>query len=466
MKKRVWSMILTTCLLAGMLTGCAGNNANASEETTEQSAEQSTEQSTEQAAEETKEATEIIFWHALGGDLGESLQSIIDTYNSSQTNYVVKPVVIGSYSEIDEKLQAAYAAKQVPALVAGGSHETFYKKGLVETFEDYMPESYNKEDIVGGFMDAATKDGKMQFAPAYGTSQVLYYNKAVLSEAGYSVEDLSSWQSLEALKTSVVGMENGKDQVAYVWEPMWGYENMADVASSAGGKFISEDGKTVLINDAAWVEVFEQFRKWIHEDESMKIYSGGQGWEYWYKTMDDWVYGRSLGYTGSPGDYAIAYEAVTKAAQDGYKNEFAVAVQPGWKENSPAPYFSSLMYFIPKGDNLSEEQKLGAADFVAFATNTQNTASFSMKTGYVAVRKSVLELEEYKTYLSENPDADVALKQIDEYAVPAFIDPTGGAITDALKDAADKIQIENVPAKEALDEAAEKAQKALDKVNQ
>lgn len=28
--------------------------------------------------------------------------------------------------------------------------------------------------------------------------------------------------------------------------------------------------------------------------------------------MDDWVYGKSLGYTGSPGDYVIALEAVQK----------------------------------------------------------------------------------------------------------------------------------------------------------
>ena len=88
-----------------------------------------------------------------------------------------------------------------------------------------------------------------------------------------------------------------------------------------------------------------------------------------------------------------------------------------------------------------------------------------MGTGYVAVRKSVLDLPEYQTYLESNPDADVALRQIDEYAVPEFIDPTGGAIFNALTDAVDQIQIENMPAKEALDAAAKKAQAELDKVN-
>ena len=46
------------------------------------------------------------------------------------------------------------------------------------------------------------------------------------------------------------------------------------------------------------------------------------------------------------------------------------------------------------------------------------------------------------------------------------IDPTGGEIYDALSVAADKVELEGVSAQEALDEAAETAQKALDKVNE
>lgn len=407
---------------------------------------------------------EIEFWHALGGTLGDGLHQIVDEFNASQDQYEVVPVVIGSYSEIDEKLQAAYAARTVPALVVGGSQNTFFEKGLVEAFEDYMPADFDKSDIVGGFMDAAVRDGKMYFAPAYGTSQVLYYNAAVLEEVGATVEDLKTWQSLAGLSDRVIGVDTNLNTIEYVWEPMWGAGNIADMVSSNGGAFLSEDGRTVLINTEPWVEVLEQVRRWIHEDQTMRIHYGGQGWEYWYKTMDDWVYGKSLGYTGSPGDYIIALDAVRKSISEGYKNEFAVTHQPGWGDHDPAPYFSSLMYFIPKGRNLSEDQKRGAAEFVTSAISTENTAAFSIATGYVAVRNSVLDLPSYREYLAENPDADAALKQIDQYAVPTFIDPTGGAIQAALGDAVDKVQIENIPAQVALDEAAARAQAELDKL--
>lgn len=444
MKKLAWILVLILTM-----TACGGSDDTISS-----------------GAVAPTQPVEIEFWHALGGSLGDGLQSIIDTYNGMQSTYVVKPVVIGSYAEIDEKLQAAYAAKNTPALVVGGSQEVFYQKDLVESFETYMPEDFDKEDIVGGFMKAATRDGVMAFAPAYGTSQVLYYNKAVLKEAGATEADLAQWESLAGLYDDVAGMSTGVNTIDYVWEIMWGSGNVQDMASSNGAKFISDDGKTVLLNSPEWVAVLEQIRVWLHDEKTMRIHSGGQGWEYWYKTMDDWVYGKSMGYTGSPGDYVIALDAVKAANAEGHINEFAVTHQPGFGGHDPAPYFQSLMYFIPKSPNLSEAQKTGAADFVAFATNTKNTALFSMATGYAAVRNSVLDLPEYQAYLAENPDADAALKQIDLYGVPEWVDPTGGAITDALSEAVDKVQIENIPAKEALDEATKKAQRALDKFNQ
>ncbi len=439
-KLTLWMSVLL--VMVSVLAGCAPSGATG-------------------GVDSTAGPIEIPFWHALGGSLGDGMQAIIEAYNSGQSQYVVKPVVVGSYSEIDEKLQAAYAAKNVPALVVGGSQEMFYQKGLVEPFERYMPDTYDKADIVGGFLKAGEKEGQLVFAPAYGTSQVLYYNKAILEAAGLDDTALESWDSLAAMYPKVKGIDTGVNAVKYVWEPMWGSGNIIDMAQSNGAKFLSDDGKTVLINSPEWVEVLEQVRVWLHEDGSMAIHSGGQGWEYWYKTMDDWVYGKSVGYTGSPGDYAIALEAVKKAVAEGHINKFAVACQPGWGDNAPAPSFSSLMYFIPKSDNLTEAQKKGAADFVTYATNTANTAAFSIATGYVAVRKSVLELPAYQAYLGANPDADRALKQIDQYAVPSFIDPTGGAILEALSEAVDKVEIENMPAQEALDAAAAKAQSKL-----
>ena len=83
---------------------------------------------------------------------------------------------------------------------------------------------------------------------------------------------------------------------------MWGTKNMMDAVFSKGGTVLSEDGKTVTIDSPEWIDTWDLFRKWIHEDKTMRIHSGGQGWEYWYKTIDDVMKGQAAGYTGSSGD--------------------------------------------------------------------------------------------------------------------------------------------------------------------
>src|SRR5690606_28157361 len=97
-----------------------------------------------------------------------------------------------------------------------------------------------------------------------------------------------------------------------------------------------------------------------------------------------------------------------------------------------------------------------------FLLNTENAAFWSINTGYIAPRKSVLEDPEFVAYSESHPQIMVPLQQATHASAP-FIDPTGGKIYDALKIAADRVQIENVPAAEALKEAKESAQRELDK---
>jgi multiple sugar transport system substrate-binding protein len=68
-----------------------------------------------------------------------------------------------------------------------------------------------------------------------------------------------------------------------------------------------------------------------------------------------------------------------------------------------------------------------------------------------------------KAFSEQNPQSKVPLMQAAHASSP-FRDPTGGKINDALKIAADKVQISNVPAAEALKEAQKTAQKELDKL--
>lgn len=402
-------------------------------------------------AEETK-PVEIEFWYGLGGTLGETMEELIAEFNATQDEVVVTGVVQSSYSETEKMIQAAVASGDVPACYLGGNYPTttFAKKGIVQYLDDYIAAEpdFNKDDIIGSFMSyCQDQEGHVYSLPVWGTTQVIYYRKDMFEEAGLDPDEVfATWQSTaEGAKKLQEFYGKGAPDF-YGFELMGGSDCLMDIAYSNGGLIISEDEKTVTFNSDEFVEALEAARKWIHEDEVFGFHFGGDGWEYWYKTIDDVMEGRAGGYVGSSGDQG-----------DLDFNIIAAHVQPGFNDHATAPYVDPIVVAIV--EKASDEEKEAAFKWISYL-NKEGTKDFSMKTGYVPVRSSVRDDEEYKVFLEENPQAIVPIEQA-EVGCRRWTDFTGGVVT-AFSDACDLIEIENVPAKEALDEMAEIAQQILD----
>src|SRR3546814_6834849 len=61
--------------------------------------------------------TEIQWWHAMGGRLGELVKEIADNFNKGQDKYTVVAVNKGNYSETLTAVMAAYRAGKGPTIV-------------------------------------------------------------------------------------------------------------------------------------------------------------------------------------------------------------------------------------------------------------------------------------------------------------------------------------------------------------
>jgi multiple sugar transport system substrate-binding protein len=450
--RKLSAILLVLCFI--LLTACGTKNNEASSSVSTESAESSAPVTETIAASETPASTEpvtIEFWYGLGGKLGDNMKLLIDKFNSSQKEVIVKGVVQADYSETEKKLQAAIALGEVPAAVLS-SNIDWARKGYFAPIDDLMAEQadFNKDDLVQTFLEQGKVDGKQYFVPMYGTTQIMYYSKESLDKANIKAEDLTTWEALADAAAQMTVKKNGKTTF-YGWEPMWGQANMVDAVLSKGGTILSEDGKTVTIDSPEWIETWESFRKWIHDDKIMRIHSGGQGWEYWYKTIDDVMKGQAAGYTGSSGDQG-----------DLDFTKLAAMEQPGWEGIGVGkPSAEAILASIPA--KASDEQKRAAFKWFSFFTNSENTAFWSMNTGYIAVRQSAIEDPTFKAFSEKNPQSKIPLMQAAHASSP-FKDPTGGKINDALTIAADKVQISNVPAAKALKEAQKTAQKELNKL--
>ena len=405
------------------------------------------------AAHAESEPIQIEFWFGLGGNLGNVVLNAIDSFNASQDEIFVVGVQQASYGDTDTAIRAAMAAGEVPSCFLTGSGWWGQRdSGIFEILDDYIAADENMD--ITDYMDSAMltdKDsaGHIIGLPLYATSQVLYYDVAAFENAGIDPEwAFENWQNLAEAAAQLAVIENG-ETVYFGWEPMYGIENVKDMVFSAGGTiYADEEMKTVNFLSDEWVDVMTSLRKWLHEDKIMGIHFGGEGWEYWYKTIDDVMEGRAAGYTGSAGDQG-----------DLDFTRLAAHIQPGWGEHPTQPQTDGPSVYIPS--MAAPEQKQAAYTFLTYLTSAKVQGEISMNSGYIPVRKSTLEDPEYAAYIAENPQAVVPMNQL-EYCTAEFLDITSGGINDAMNDLVDRIEIEGADVMEALTICQEEAQAALD----
>src|SRR5262245_10327179 len=62
-------------------------------------------------------ATDIVWWHAMSGELGRQLEKLATDFNASQTDYRVIPVYKGNYQETVNAATFAFRSRSQPAIV-------------------------------------------------------------------------------------------------------------------------------------------------------------------------------------------------------------------------------------------------------------------------------------------------------------------------------------------------------------
>ncbi len=66
------------------------------------------------AAANTQAKTEIAFWHAMGGQLGEAVDELVRKFNQSQGEFEVRALYKGTYPEVLVASMAAYRTRTRP----------------------------------------------------------------------------------------------------------------------------------------------------------------------------------------------------------------------------------------------------------------------------------------------------------------------------------------------------------------
>lgn len=148
--------------------------------------------------------TEIQFWHALGGALGEKVGEIAKDFNAAQDTYTVVPTYKGTYTENMTAAIAAFRAGEQPHIVQVfevGTATMMAAEGAIKPVQGIMEQAdidWNNDAYLPAVKSYySTTDGDLLSLPFNSSTPVMWYNRDLLDEAG--VEDVpQTWDEMFA----------------------------------------------------------------------------------------------------------------------------------------------------------------------------------------------------------------------------------------------------------------------------
>jgi sn-glycerol 3-phosphate transport system substrate-binding protein len=408
--------------------------------------------------------TEIQWWHAMGGNLGEVVNELAAGFNKSQSEYKVNAVYKGSYTEALTAAIAAFRAKQAPHIVQVfevGTANMMAAKGAVypvyqlmaDAKEPFDPKAY----IAPVYGYYSTTDGKLLSMPFNSSTPVLYWNKELLSKAGLDPnKPPTTWPELGemAKKAVAAGAKCGFTPQWQTWTMIENYgawHNLpyATKANGFGGTDIE-----LKFNDAPRVKFIQMLADW-GKDKTF-VYGGREGKSTALFTAGECVFHIASSATASAIDKALGTD------------KFGIAMMPYSPDVAPKPQNSIIggaTLWVLQGRPAAEYK--GVAKFLNYLASTPVQAKWHQETGYVPVTLAAAEVTEKDGFYKKFPGRDIAVKEL------TLNPPTENSkglrignfvqIRDVVDEELESVWSGKKDAKAALDEAVKRGNELLRK---
>src|ERR1700730_8489138 len=153
-----------------------------------------------------KAVTDILWWHAMSGELGRQLGKLAAEFNASQSDYRIVPGYKGNYTETVTAAIFAFRSRSQPAIVQVneiGTATMMAAKGAIypvfelmrDEQEPFTPSAYLPA-VTGYYADVS---GNLLSFPFNSSTPILYYNKTMFRDAGLDPEaPPKTWPELGA----------------------------------------------------------------------------------------------------------------------------------------------------------------------------------------------------------------------------------------------------------------------------
>jgi len=197
-------------------------------------------------------------------------KQLISEFTAQNPNVTVDYQTYPS-GKMRELLTVAFSANQGPDIFNQSQSviRQFVVEGRTSALNPAWIGEKSLQDIINryipGALEAVEFEGGIHGMPLEYTNLSLYVNKQIFREAGLDAEKdyPKTWEDVMALSEKLV-QRNGEIITRRGFDfryPSY-TQQFLPMVEQLGGKLISDDGKTAIIGDEAWLKFFEYMRQW------------------------------------------------------------------------------------------------------------------------------------------------------------------------------------------------------------
>ncbi len=405
------------------------------------------------------ERTEIEFWHAMGGQLGERTDAFATTFNGLQDSCTVNSVYQGNYTETMTAAIAAFRAGEQPNIVqvfevgtatmmsAEGAiypvHQLMEDQGMDFDESSYIPA------VISYYSDT---EGNMLSLPFNSSTPVMWVNKTLFEDNGVAIP--TTWdetvEAARALKAAGVASPLG-----FGWQSWSMIENFSawhDVEIGTLENGFAGTGTELTINNPAVVGHLDRIQKMV--DEGLFVYGGRRG-----DSRPQFVNGEAAMWINS----SAYFGGFQNDIKDFEFTQVPLPLDTSVRAEPQNSIIGGATLWALQGHE--DAQYACTAQFLDFLSGTEQQAEWAQATGYVPITNAAADMMEANGFFADNPGTDVAIKQL------SLNEPTANSrglrfgnfvqIRDIINEELEAVWAGTKSAQEAMDAAVERGNELL-----
>lgn len=366
MSKRLFVLLIMCSMMSGLVCSCG--------KTDEASAEH---------------PITLTMWHNYGGDMQETMDTIIDEFNSTkgkEEGIIINVTAISSSSELNDSLEMIMngdpGAPQMPDIFTGYPKIAvgFQEKAMLANLDGY----FTKEEIntyVDDFVqEGRLDDGGLYVFPLAKSTEILYVNQTLFDQfaeaTGAKQEDLSTFEGIGRLSTEYYKWSKGKQ---FFTADSW--FNVAEVGMEQLGQKIFDADQHLNVNQDAFLHIAEIFLDSAHKG-GVAVYDG--------YSSDLSKTGDLVCSTGSSAGILFYGDTITYNDGTTKKVEYSILPYPTFEQGKKIALQRGGGLMVKKTE---KEREQAAALFIKWLTAPEQNMKFISSTGYLPVTKQAFEQE-------------------------------------------------------------------------